>query len=194
MSARATYQIEDMTFYCHHDGYPEYAAVRFARMIAAFNVPTVDDSFREIEDRRGSLMFAFVRGNLDAQPTESHDAHGDTEWRYTIRFCQEQKLWVVSSEARNWEASDTAARWRSEQSLPLDQFIAEHGADFEAEPVVQFHLEGGTHIATANAATGIARNLDMQAVRFEGSNPNKARYAARAAAWTEAAAYSASAR
>ena len=192
MSTRATYQIEDMTFYCHHDGYPQYAAVRFARMIAAFNVPTMDDSFREIEDRRGSLMFAFVRGNLDAQPTEGHEAHGDTEWRYTILFCQDQKLWVLTSEARTWEAEGAASRWRAKQNIPLDQFIAEHGADFKAEPVVQFHFEGGTHIATANAATGIARNLDMQAGRFEDSNPNKARYAARAVAW--AAASSASAR
>jgi len=186
MSTRATYQIEDMTFYCHHDGYPEYAAVRFARMIAAFNVPAKDDNFREIEDRRGSLMFAFVRGNLDAQPTESHDAHGDTEWRYTIRFCQSQKLWTVLSEARNWESVGPASRWRDIQCIPLDQFIADHGADFEAEPVVQFHFESGTHIATAKAAAGIAHNLGMQADRLEDSNPNKARYAARAAAWAGA--------
>ena len=186
MSTRATYQIEDMTFYCHHDGYPEYAAVRFARMIAGYSVPTVDGNFREIEDRRGSLMFAFVRGNLDAQPTESHDAHGDTEWRYTIRFSQDQKLWIVVSEARDWEVVGTASSWRSKQSIPLDQFIAEHGADFEAEPVVQFHFENGTHIATAKAAARIAHNLDMQASRFEDSNPNKARYAARAAIWAAA--------
>ena len=175
-----------MTFYCHHDGYPEYAAVRFARMIAAYTVPTVDGSFREMEDRRGSLMFAFVRGNLDAQPTESHDAHGDTEWRYTIRFSQDQKLWTVISETRNWEAAGAPSRWRNKQSIPLDRFIAEHGADFQAEPVVQFHFESGTHIATVNAAAGIAHNLDMQAGRFEESNPNKARYSARAVAWAEA--------
>jgi len=186
MSTRATYQIEDMTFYCHHDGYPEYAAVRFARMIAAFNVPTVGDDFREVEDRRGSLMFAFVRGNMDAQPTENHDTHDDTEWRYTIKFCQIQKLWMVNSHARNWEASGTASRWCPAQNTPLDRFIAEHGAHFEAEPVVQFHFESGTHIATAKAATGIAHNLTLQAGRFEDSNPNKARYVARAAAWAEA--------
>jgi hypothetical protein len=127
---------------------------------------------------------------MDAQPTESHDAHGDTEWRYTIRFCQGRKLWAVVSEARNWDASGIASCWRPVQNIPLDQFIADHGADFEAEPVVQFHFDGGTHIATAKAAAGIAHNLPLQAGRFEDSNPNKARYAARAVAGAEAAAFS----
>ncbi|MBT2132656.1 hypothetical protein [Aliiroseovarius lamellibrachiae] len=188
MSTRATYQIEDMTFYCHHDGYPQYAAVRFARMIAVFNVPTVEDTFREVEDRRGSLMFAFVRGNLDAQPTESHEVHGDTEWRYTIRFCKKQKLWVVTSECRNWWEDDEKAQWHSQQTYPLDQFITIHGNDFKAEPVVQFQMDGGTHIATRPHAAAIGANLQKRAGQFQEGNPNKARYAARAEVWILAAA------
>ena len=46
--------------------------------------------------------------------------------------------------------------------MPLDQFIAEHGADLEADPVVQFHFESGIHIATAKAATAIGANLAVQ--------------------------------
>lgn len=82
MSTRATYEICGTTFYCHYDGYPTGAAQRFAEMVKAMTVYCNDG--RMIEDRRGGFPYAFIRGALDAEPTEGHEAHGDTEWRYTL--------------------------------------------------------------------------------------------------------------
>lgn len=85
MATRATYQIDKLTFYCHWDGYPTGAAQRFANMVKAHTVPAAGElHLSSVVDRRGGFAFAFIRGNLDAEPTESHQAHGDTEFRYTL--------------------------------------------------------------------------------------------------------------
>lgn len=84
MATRATYQINSTCFYCHWDGYPTGAAHRFAMMVAALTVAEAD-SYRLMEDRRGGFEYAFIRGVLDAEPTDGHDAHGDTEYRYTLK-------------------------------------------------------------------------------------------------------------
>jgi len=76
MSTRATYQFlpdrsefkPNVTFYIHHDGYPEGAADYFRATIA-----------------RGSIgVDNFFRANARAEFTRDHEAHGDTEYRYTI--------------------------------------------------------------------------------------------------------------
>lgn len=85
MATRATYQIGDTTFYCHWDGYPRGAALRFINMVKAkvsFDKKEIDGMVQA----KGGYPFAFIRGNLDAEPTESHDAHGDTEYRYTLKI------------------------------------------------------------------------------------------------------------
>jgi hypothetical protein len=82
MSTRATYQftgarspglnhsIPTITIYIHHDGYPEGAAKYFWNAHHA---------------ARGSLnVERFLFGNDRAEITESHEAHGDTEYRYTL--------------------------------------------------------------------------------------------------------------
>jgi hypothetical protein len=71
MATRATYEIEGKTFYCHWDGYPAGAMDRLSNMVAA-------------DTGRGGLPFAFIRGNFDAEPADSHDHHGDTEFRYLV--------------------------------------------------------------------------------------------------------------
>lgn len=74
MSTRATYQINDQTFYIHHDGYPEGGAAYLFNMIKAKHQPHA----------RGDWPMAFIRGNYNADITDSHEAHGDTEYRYTV--------------------------------------------------------------------------------------------------------------
>lgn len=71
MSTRATYKIEGQVFYIHYDGYPEGAARYF------FNLADCDNL-------RGGFAERFIRSNDLAEFTASHDAHGDTEFRYTL--------------------------------------------------------------------------------------------------------------
>ena len=71
MSTRATYQFipADQTFrpiitlYIHHDGYPAGAA----EYLSGVETPE-----------------QFIRRNRQAEITDSHDTHEDTEYRYTI--------------------------------------------------------------------------------------------------------------
>lgn len=75
MSTRATYLFKgseyrpDVCLYIHHDSYESGAAYY---LYNAFN--------------SGGNVSAesMIRGNDKAEITESHDAHGDTEYRYTI--------------------------------------------------------------------------------------------------------------
>jgi len=69
MATRATYQINGVTFYIHHDGYMEGAAVYF------YNALTAGQHF---------LAESFLRKNERAEFTHSHESHGDTEFRYTV--------------------------------------------------------------------------------------------------------------
>lgn len=77
MSTRATYKIDGTTFYIHHDGYPEGAAEYFKN---ALEWPD------RAPERAPNATFAddFIRANLCAELTPGHDAHGDTEYRYTV--------------------------------------------------------------------------------------------------------------
>lgn len=68
MGTRATYKIEGHFFYIHWDGYLEGAATYFLNMLST--------------QSKGGYAEAFLRGNDQASFTESHDAHGDTEYRY----------------------------------------------------------------------------------------------------------------
>lgn len=77
MSTRATYLFKagesgaDVCFYVHYDGYPDGAADYFR---AAVKVP----------NERGGWAGRFVRGVDYAEFTSGHEAHGDTEFRYTV--------------------------------------------------------------------------------------------------------------
>jgi hypothetical protein len=74
MSTRATYQFISEwsgthTVYIHHDGYPEGAAEYFTKENGA---PIV-----KVE--------TFLRSNEKAELTKSHEIHGDSEFRYTVK-------------------------------------------------------------------------------------------------------------
>lgn len=77
MSTRATYQfvanpehlLPAVTFYIHHDGYPEGAAGYFKAAMLAW---------------AGRLPERFLRANDGAEFTCDHQTHADTEYRYTV--------------------------------------------------------------------------------------------------------------
>ena len=74
MSTRATYRFipensPSTTIYIHHDGYPEGAAIY------------LEDAY---------TAEAVLAKNERAEVTESHEVHGDTEYRYDIS----EEIWV----------------------------------------------------------------------------------------------------
>lgn len=73
MSTRATYKFMSpgrppVTVYIHHDGHPEGAATYVAAALALGPLTAEN----------------FIRANKRAEITGGHDAHGDTEYRYTL--------------------------------------------------------------------------------------------------------------
>ena len=80
MSTRATYEIEGHVFYIHHDGYPEYAVNYFLKMAEQFMME--DSRGHNVQD--GGKAEAFLRANPKASFASSHEAYGDTEFRYTL--------------------------------------------------------------------------------------------------------------
>jgi hypothetical protein len=113
MSTRATYTFlttaddhkPSVTFYIHHDGYPEGAAQYLAAACT-------------FENERGSLAENFLRANDRAEFTGSHETHGDTEYRYTVR------LYAVVVEARKFYGEES---WSVIYTGPLADFIAANG-------------------------------------------------------------------
>lgn len=212
MATRATYEITGTTFYCHWDGYPSGAATRFAAMVAAATVAD-SDVLDVIEDRRGGWPFHFIRGVKDAEPTEGRDAHGDTEYHYTLTSGPDHDL-TIKVEKRVAYKSDGWATLYSGPLVPwLDAMRVEYAgmikrgldaghpgyadADPEADaleaiPVVVRVAEpkhcgyGMVWHATKAEAEKIAEHLAKSAARFMPDNPNKAIYEGKAAAWAAA--------
>ena len=83
MSTRATYEIDGSIFYIHHDGYPAGAAFYLFNMVKASNAAGNRTGWDvwDSQNCRGGLAFAFISGNGNCEPTDGHDAHGDTEYR-----------------------------------------------------------------------------------------------------------------
>lgn len=212
MATRATYQINGTTFYCHWDGYPTGAAQRFANMVAAWTVaePDADRYFRGgVEDRGGGAAFAFIRGNLDAEPTDGHDAHGDTEYRYTLTASPSAAA-TIAVEKRygdwdnaSWSAIYTGcpARWLNDQRRALANQLARlegwtrQEAEAEAEKAIPQIVVctigreyGGetVYYATRAEAEKIAGIERAAAQRYAADNPNKKIHQSVADAWDAA--------
>lgn len=102
MATRATYQIttfaDTSTIYVHHDGYPEGAAEYFRNTIELMRL-----SKRECSR---DFVPAFLWANAKSMLTASHEEHGDTEWRYNIK-------WVKNPEnTRQFDGSCHAVQLR----------------------------------------------------------------------------------
>jgi len=91
MSTRATYKVDGLTYYIHHDGYPEYAHNYFRKMLKASNQETPN-------------AFAFGDGNKEqAERTAGHNAHADTEYRYTLEGKNITVLKLIEYGTDNWD-------------------------------------------------------------------------------------------
>jgi hypothetical protein len=106
MSTRATYQIKSgfstVTFYIHHDGYFEGAALYFRN--------TLD--FMRVAER--PLLPCFLWAN-------------DTEYHYDL----EQRSgvwWVYALKRQSWDTADFELEWAGPVSLFVDEFNPQEAA------------------------------------------------------------------
>jgi hypothetical protein len=201
MATRATYTIDGMHFYCHWDGYPTGAASRMVKMIEAHTQPqTIAEraSFDPVDDRRGGLAFAFIRGNLDAEPTKGRDFHGDTEWHYEVFTSKETGLIRCHTYAKNW--ADDPQRFKLQNDERLEDFCNRHGLEWKLPRVVSVKRMawspnwGGTadgmratyQLATEDAARAIAALYRASAERHPEGSGNRAGAMVNVAAWEAA--------
>lgn len=106
MSTRATYLFKptdrtpETCFYIHHDGYELGAA--------AYMFNTINQG--------GFSAEGFLRANNKAEFTSCHDAHGDTEFRYTFEGNRN-----VTCEKRVYH--NEIASWRCEYQGTIENFV-----------------------------------------------------------------------
>jgi hypothetical protein len=74
----------------HHDGYPLGAADKFRLMLEASEIRDENRKFDQSCHIKSGLAGCFLIGNkFQAYFTDSHEAHGDTEYQYTITESRE---------------------------------------------------------------------------------------------------------
>nr|MDA3822645.1 hypothetical protein [Bacteroidales bacterium] len=88
MSTRATYKIttekrsiNPVVFYIHHDGYLSGA------------IQYIEDAVLH-SNSRGTLIESFIRANENAEITESHQVHADTEFQYDITEKEDGEIFI----------------------------------------------------------------------------------------------------
>lgn len=119
MATRATYLISSdygktMCFYIHYDGYPQGAARYFQNMLTCINP-------------RSGYAGRFFRANELAEFTDSHEAHGDTEYRYTLikhNSSLGEKLKLLVKYRESFESEE----WTTIFHGSLEDFIQEYSA------------------------------------------------------------------
>lgn len=118
MSTRATYQFikpsgTTVTYYIHHDGYECGAAEYLLRGLLHKSPPMAIHTLAE----------RFVRANDRAEITDSHEIHGDTEYRYTVNL----KTNTLKAEKRRpLQNTDGKIIFKKIFQGPLEQFVNEH--------------------------------------------------------------------
>jgi hypothetical protein len=119
MSTRATYQIKSgfstVTFYIHHDGYFEGAALYFRN--------TLD--FMRVAER--PFLPCFLWANERAELTSGHKAHGDTEYHYDLEK-RSGVWWVYALQRKSWDTADFELEWAGPVSLFVDEFNPQEAA------------------------------------------------------------------
>lgn len=156
MSTRATYRIkgteyhQSATFYIHYDGYEAGAAHYIASMLA-------------LDNTRGGWPCMFLRANETAELTESHAAHGDTEFRYDL----DEKGQTVTVYARTGAIDFDNPQFKVLGKFDVLEFIAKH-AEWEQTPR-EFATLNGRYVAKARALAWINERLTYaQAAYFQG--------------------------
>jgi len=168
MSTRATYQIFDDTFYIHHDGYLEGAAMYFFNMVEASR--HIRNGIWDWSKPKGGAPFAFIRGNANCEATRGHDAHGDTEFAYTL-FKEENRVMLTAAERAPW-VEDT---WRYVFVGTLCDFVNQY-YKHPVNQIVDVHDKYSNYLCTREQALEAAEGYLEQSKKFDDTNPNKISY------------------
>lgn len=122
MATRATYRFinnrtaTDVCVYIHWDGYPRGAAMYLEKALI------------HATDNKRTLLASFIAANESAEITSSHEAHGDTDYRYDI----DAKLLTVTVWRRegHWNnvTEEYTESWHHEVTTKLANFIGERTA------------------------------------------------------------------
>lgn len=133
MSTRATYQftgrhIATVVLYIHHDGYESGASVYFWNAHHCAN-------------DHGNFADKFHRANDRAEFTQSHTAHGDTEYRYTFNVDTGE---LVCSKRTGWDGLTDRDNWRTIYLGPWHEFVNDHCEQIEGFTALR-ELPGGEY-------------------------------------------------
>jgi len=160
MATRATYMVDGMLFYAHHDGYPTGAAERFARMIGAWYVPTEDNRMEAAEHPAGGLAFAFIRGNLDVAPAVSEGDHSDAQFRYVVaqRPDGRVEITVRDREAKEPDRGELS-EWMAHQQRNLRNDLAMYWTENPTEAPNE--VTDGLRTAVQQAAMDAAEAIPL---------------------------------
>jgi hypothetical protein len=131
MATRATYAFKTnhlgtFTLYGHWDGYPEGAAACFAKMLA---YKCADENYArdyEAPNHLNMLGERFLRVNEGMRFTTSHQAHGDTEYRYTV-----DADGIIKAEKRMRDFVGTKNEWLAIFKGTIAAFVAEYTDETE---------------------------------------------------------------
>ena len=119
---------------------------------------------------------------MDAEPTDGHDAHGDTEWRYTVTT--DPGTGVI--ECKAWSRS-YGADWRVAFKGRLVEFCTLYGARFGLPRLIDLCVkswEGPRYVlATAPVARQLVARLRQMAAGYAETNPNRQDCSDRAEEW-----------
>ena len=123
MSTRATYElpaglhagIDSVTYYVHHDGYPEGAAWKLYGMYSQLKQRKDNPYGADRMAPNAGFAEAFILANRDAEFTKHHSCHGDTEWKYLLS--RNGTLEVFERHAFDCD------EWDLSYSGPWEQFV-----------------------------------------------------------------------
>jgi len=194
MATPATIQIEDRLFYCHYDGMPTGMAPRLVKTIEALAVPLSRTHHRPIvrENARGGLAFAFIRGNLDAEPAPHNSRSGIwADYHYSISSSDTGELSVKverRTDRSTWRIIEVRelASWIHNQRSALASQIRVHApesTDPNADALVAIpaivkasacgrRASPRFEYATREQARSYQSRAEGLAGRFSDDNPN----------------------
>lgn len=157
MSTRATYKFKytdeytpDTTFYIHHDGYQEGASTYFYNALIHY-----------INGNSKSLITSFVAANVDKVGfTRDHDAHGDTEYRYTVTDDKDLLVEaldnnILSEDVFNVVFSGTIKdfvneyAWKCTDAKTSEEALGQKGWGYKKwEPLVEYTTKYGARLVS----------------------------------------------
>ena len=171
MATRGTYKIGKMLFWCHWDNYPSGAALRLYRMIDKLTQPD-DENSDGIKPCRGGLEFAFIRGNIDAEPSDG--GYGG-EYHYEI-YQESEGVLMIKCYCYNFKGEKILIK-----CIDLVSFINSYVTDdpeknMGIEKVVSVVNADSLSVVTERTARKLADIFLKKADDFASSNPNRKQY------------------